>query len=92
MSIRPEEILPDDKNFANINGINVRKGTVASALANADILDSNSATEAEKAEALKMIKTLAPALIALGLTKHLTWKNSAIQQVINDCLQEKKLS
>jgi len=84
MGIKPEDILPDDKNFAELNGITVRKGTVAASLANAEILESTTATEKEKTEALECIKKLIPALVALGLTKHLHWKNPIIQTMIDE--------
>ena len=37
---RPEDILPDDQNSAEINGVVVRKGTVAAFLANAQTLSA----------------------------------------------------
>lgn len=75
-------VLADDENFAQLNGVSVRKGTVAAALANAEILESRSTTEAQKEAALAMIKELAPALVALGLHQHLVWKNLHIQHIM----------
>ena len=37
---RPEDLLPDDQNSAEINGVVVRKGTVAAFLANAQTLSA----------------------------------------------------
>lgn len=70
MGIKPEDILPDDESFADLNGVTVRKGTVAAALANAEILNSNTATDAQKKQAIAMIIQLAPSLVALNLHKH----------------------
>jgi hypothetical protein len=87
MSIKPEDILPDSINEVEINGIKARKGTVAAALANAKILASNDSTEIEKNDANEAIKELAPAMVALGLHHHLTWKNLEIQNIIEECVK-----
>lgn len=86
MSVKPEDVLPDDQNFAEVNGIKIRKGTVAAALANADILQSSSATKFEKIAAKKILVELAPALVVLH--KHLTWKNPEIQHIIEEALNK----
>jgi len=65
MSILPENILPNDINELEINGVKARKGSVAAALANAKILASDSASENEKETAKETFKKLVPILIAL---------------------------
>lgn len=82
-AISPEDILPDDVNESKINGIQVRKGTVAAVLANIDILENSNATEDEKNNAISMITQLAPALVAIGLHKHVVWKNKKVQALID---------
>lgn len=84
MAIRPEDILPEEINSLVINGVNVRKATVGATLANANILNSDTASEAEKFSALEKIKELIPALIAIGLHQHVTWKNPQIQKLIDE--------
>lgn len=86
MSVRPEDILPDNINAVEINGVAARKGTVAAALANAKILASNNKTDAEKREAKEMIRELAPSLVALELHQHITWNNPEIQKIIDEAL------
>ena len=86
MSVRPEDILPDDVSAVEINGIITRKGTVAAALANAKILASNDKTDNEKKKAKEMIRELAPMLVALELHQHVTWKNPEIQKIIDETL------
>ena len=81
MSIKPEDILPDDKNTLEINGLIVRKATMAALLANADLLLKKESTIEEKVEAKETIKELAPGLIAAGLLRHLSWKNPDIQEI-----------
>lgn len=82
--VKPEDILPDGEDFIEIQNQKLRKGTVAAALANARILEDPTATEDEKAHALKAIHSLVPALIALKMHDHVTWRNPLIQRMIED--------
>ncbi len=86
MGIKPEDILPDAQNTATFGGVSLRKGTVAAALANAEILESRDATESEKTDARNTLKALVPALVVLGLNKHLVWKNPEIQKMMDEVL------
>jgi hypothetical protein len=81
-SVRPEDVLPDGVDTTAINGKMVRKGTIAAFLANADILENQHATEQQRREALNMMKELAPAVIAIGLHKHVIFKNSQVEQIL----------
>jgi hypothetical protein len=90
MSIKPEDILPDDTNIAIIEGIRVRKGTVAAALANLKILDSPTASQKDKDAAIQIIRELAPALVVLGFKKYLTFNDSAIQQIVDEAARQLK--
>lgn len=84
MPIKPEDILPDNQNHAEIDGIIVRKGSIAAAMANVGIIESLHSTEKEKNEALEVLKALIPGLKKLGLTKFLTWKNHEIQKMFDE--------
>ena len=84
MSVRPEDIMPEDVNTIEVNGVLVRKATVASTLANAKILASDNASAIEKSKALAMIKELAPALVAIEMHQHVTWNNPQIQKIIEE--------
>ena len=81
---RPEDMLSDTENFFEREGKKIRKGTMAAAVTNADIFESEAATEAEKAEAIKILKELAPTLNAFGLNKHFYWRNKALQAIFDD--------
>lgn len=81
-SIRPEDVLPDGVDSTYINGKLVRKGTIAAFLANTDILENQNATEQEKQEAIYAMKELAPAVIAIGLHKHVIFKNTQVEQIL----------
>ena len=81
----PEDMLPDDQDsMTTASGVVGRKGTMAAALANADIVEAADATQAEKLAALEAIRSIAPALKALGVTEHLEWKNKDIQALFNE--------
>lgn len=86
--IKPEDILPKDIDAIEINNMVVRKGTVAAALANAKILASNTPSQIEKTKALKLIKELAPALVAMETHRHFTWNNPEIQKIIEETTQK----
>lgn len=83
-AVKPENVLVDDKNYLEKDGKMLRKGTVAAALANAEIFESIDASTLEKQKAIEAIKELAPALKTLGLTKFLTWKNKKIQEIFDN--------
>ncbi len=84
MAIKPEDMLPDNQDFATANGQRIRKGSMAAAIANATLIDSPDATPAEKQAALDAIRELVPALKAFGLTQVVTWKNPDIQALFEE--------
>lgn len=83
-SIRPEDILPDNVDNTTINGKIVRKGTIAAFLANINILENTHSTVEEKQQAIDMMKELAPSVVAIGLTKHVIFKNADAQKILED--------
>ena len=80
---KPEDMLSDDENYFEQGGQTIRKGTMAAALANAEIIESSGATATEKQQAMEALQELAPVLKAIGLTKFLTWKNPDIQAIFD---------
>ncbi len=83
-SVRPEDILADGVDSTVINGITVRKGTIAAFLANIELLEKKNSTEVQKQEAINMIKALAQTVVSTGLHKHVTFKNIEIEQILVD--------
>ena len=81
---RPQDMLSDKQNYFEKGGQKIRKGTMAAALANAEILQSPSATKHEKLKAKEALKELVPVLKAFGLTKFLVWKNPEIQKLFEN--------
>lgn len=80
----PEDLIPDDKDHVEMGGEIIRKGTMAAALANAEIIEALDATEAEKLAAMNALRKLVPILKTFGLTKFLTWKNPKIQSIFDE--------
>ncbi len=65
--MRAEELLPDDVNQGEFNGVTVRKGSVGAFLANARaLLDPSISAEARVVAERDLLDVL-PALYALGL-------------------------
>jgi hypothetical protein len=65
--LRPEEILPDDVNRGEIDGVSIRKGSVGAFLANARILDDPTASAQDRDTAERDLLALLPAMRVLGL-------------------------
>lgn len=82
--ITPQDILSDSADTAIFNGQPVRKGTVAAFFANIDILENLNATVDEKNQALNMIKTLSTSILAIGLHKHVVFKNPQVAQFFEE--------
>ena len=81
--MRAEDVLPDQQNQGQFNGITVRKGTVGAFLANARRwLDDASSVE-DKAIAERDIVDALPALHALGLFDILQVRDAALRALVS---------
>lgn len=67
VTMRPEDVLPDETDRAEINGISVRKGTVAAFLQNAMRWSDAATADADRQELGREITDSIPALRALGV-------------------------
>jgi hypothetical protein len=65
--MRAHDILADDVNQAEINGVTIRKGSIGAFLANARILADPDASAAARATAERDVVDGLPALRAVGL-------------------------
>lgn len=81
MTIRPEDVLPDDRDHAELHGITVRKGSVAAFVANAKLLDVLPHGSPERAQALAQLQALAPSVAAVGLLDVFQPRSSEIEEV-----------
>ena len=84
MGTKPEDILPDGDDHALLSGQKVRKGTIAAYLANIEVIENPTSTESEKTKAIDTMKDLASAIIAIGLHKHVIFKNSEAEKILLD--------
>jgi len=80
--MRPEEILPDNVNQAEIKGVVVRKGSVGAFLANARILADPAASAEDRAIAERDIVAMVPALRALGLFDVLSIRDDKLRVLV----------
>ena len=81
--MRAQDLLPDDVNQADINGVTVRKGTVGAFLANARIwLDQTASAESRQEAETHMAEALA-ALRALGLFDVFTLRDATLQTFVD---------
>ncbi len=83
-SVKPEDILPDGIDSTILNGRVVRKGSIAAFLANLEILENPNATEQQKQNAIDTMRDLAPAVITIGLHKHVIFKNEQVEKILVD--------
>lgn len=87
--VKPEDVLADGVDTTHINGKTIRKGTVAAFLANIEIMEDGNASEQIRQGATNMIKELAPAIVTLGLHKHVLFRNPQIEQILLDEVLQK---
>ena len=81
--MRAEDVLADQQNQGQFNGVTVRKGTVGAFLANArQWLDDASSID-EKAVAERDILDALPALHALGLFDILQVRDLALRELVS---------
>ncbi len=81
MSVRPEDVLADEASFTTVKGMRVRKGTIAAAMKNMELLESGSAEE--RSAALAMIEELSTALVVLGVHHHFQARNPEVEAILS---------
>jgi len=82
--MKAEQVLPDEQNFVESNGLVVRKGSVAAFIANALILQDPNASAAERAEAESDLRELIPALKQLRLFEVFSLKSERLRSLVPD--------
>lgn len=78
---KPEEIFPDGSDFAEVGGVKVRKGSVGAFLKNIEIFERDGSSAKEKKAAWEQLRALAPSLIAVGLHRHVRFKNDLVEKI-----------
>lgn len=82
--MKAEQILPDNQNFIERDGVIVRKGSVAAFIANALILEDPDTTADERAQAARDLRELLPALRQLRLFEVFALKSEALRSLVGD--------
>lgn len=80
--MRAEEVLPDDVNQNEINGVVIRKGSIGAFLANAKTLADPAASAEARAIAERHIVQALPALRATGLFDVLQIRNERLRAFV----------
>ncbi|MEU5304160.1 hypothetical protein ACH4YO_14460 [Streptomyces noursei] len=80
--VRPEDVLPEGIDSTAINGLTVRKGSVAAFVANALRLDDLSEGTPEYAALVTQMRELAPALRAIGVLDVFRPRSPAVERII----------
>jgi len=85
-AVRPEDVLPDDVSRKVMNGVIVRKGSVAAFVANAKALDALAPTTSEYAEIATQLQALAPAVAAAGVFDVFELRSAEIAKIVGPAL------
>lgn len=82
--IKPEDILADGVDTTMMNGMEVRKGTIAAFLANIEMLEAETTSNLQKEEAKNALQQLAPQVLAVGLHRHVSFKNAMVEAILQE--------
>ena len=80
--IRPEDVLADGVDVTTVDGLDVRKGTVAAFVANAKKLALLEPDDASREPLERQLRALAPALRAVGLLDVFAPRSAAITAIL----------
>lgn len=80
--MRAKDVLPDDVNQSELNGVLVRKGTVGAFLANARLWLRDDTPGSTRAELESEIIAAVAALKAIGLLEIMEVKDQRLRQLI----------
>ncbi|HEY1968527.1 MAG TPA: hypothetical protein VGH89_11320 [Pseudonocardia sp.] len=82
--IRPQDVLPDGVDGAVLNGVAVRKGSVAAFVANAQRLAQLNQGEPEYAQVLAEVRALVPAVAAVGVFQVFQVRSPVLAGIIEE--------
>ena len=80
--VRPEHLLPDDQNFAQMNGVTIRKGTMGAFLANLRILSSLPSDSPEREAIIEQLKEGIPTMRENGLFELFAFRSPEVAEAI----------
>lgn len=84
--MKAEDILPDDVNLANFGGLQVRKGTIAAFLANAQTFLDKGSSDAERHNAENLMIQALPAMRALKVFEVFQITDGGLRELISQHL------
>ncbi|AJI62140.1 hypothetical protein [Francisella tularensis] len=82
--VTPEKMLKDGVDGDIFNGVFIRKGTIAAAIKNAQILDDPQSNKIDKEKALEYLKDAIPTRLNkafFSMDKVLSWKNERLNKL-----------
>jgi hypothetical protein len=80
--VRAEHLLPDDKNFAELNGITIRKGTMGAFFANLRILSQMPEDSPDREAIVDELKLGLPTMRENGLFDLFTFRSTELAQAL----------
>jgi hypothetical protein len=80
--VRPEDVLPDGVDRSLMNGVDVRKGTVAAFVANARTLERLAPGTGEYEAVAGQLRSLLPALTAVGVLEVFEPRSPALREIV----------
>ena len=80
--VRPEHLMPDDQNFAQVNGVTVRKGTMGAFLANLRILSSMPSDSPDREAIIVQLRQGIPTMRENGLFELFTFRSPELAEAI----------
>jgi hypothetical protein len=84
--VRPEDLFPDGNDSVDVNGIEVRKGSIASFIYNALALDRLDPEGEDFRQAGDEIRRLFPAMRAVRVFEVFSLRSTRVAQIVGDYL------
>ena len=82
--MRPEELFPDGPDSVEVDGVRIRKGSIASFIYNALALDNLDPTSSEYQLALAGIREMAPVLGAVHVFEVFSLRSEQVANVVRE--------
>jgi hypothetical protein len=86
--MKPEDVIPDNQNTVEAQGLTVRKGSVAAFVANVLIICDPTSSPTERQEAQAHMIALVPALSAVGVFEVFSIRDPDIAALVEDAQRQ----
>ena len=84
--MRPEELFPDGPDSMEVDGIRIRKGSIASFIYNALTLDGVDPSSAEYRRAREGIRQMAPLLNAVHVFEVFSLRSEQVAEIVREAV------